>query len=276
MFFNSQLLSRTNSEVYQLLHFTPEGAERKHTFGGTPQRKGAIPPGGTRRVHLFYELDLTDPLVDIRPPRPALTRLPLYYPLGNTGERFAYRVVSNSAIEMLSNPYPKPARDVPKPYPKPFPQERIELQPIDYDPTDPGWLWNYGGVVGVGKLSAKQKGATKKKLESWHLETFNYPLIDRYDAWHGEEEDPDLDELVRMFTPFTQGMPEAICPNPACAGHKEQRPLAPLAFLQPDEDGYDDAAEERVDQLLAGRDSGQLIWMVCPLCLGVVVENPCT
>jgi hypothetical protein len=276
MFFNSQLFNRAKSEVYQLLHFGLEDSDNKHTFGGAPRRKGAIPPDGTKRVHLFYELDLTDPLIEIRSPRPEITRLPLYYPLGNTGGMFTYRVVSNTAIKMLSKPYPKPKRDIPKPYPKPFPQESVMLQPLDYDPTDPGWLWNYGGVIGVGKLTAMEKTATKKALESWHLKTFDYPLIKRYDAWHGEEDDPDLDELVRMFTPFTQGMPEAICPNPECTGHKEKLSLAPLAYLETDENGYDEEEECQVETLLAGGDSGQLIWMVCPLCLSVVVDNPCT
>ena len=275
MFFNTQLFNRSKSEVYQLLPCEPADSEYKHTFGGEPRRKGAILPNSARRVHLFYEFDLTDPLVEIWPPRPEITRLPLYCPLGNAGGYFTYRVVSDTAIQILSKPYPL-KRYVPKPYPKPFLQESVYLQPIDYDPKDPEWLWNYGGIIGVGKLTAKEKKATKKKLESWHLKTFDYPLIERYDAWYGEEEEPDLDELVRIFTPFTQGMPEATCPSTKCVGHKEALSLAPLVFLQPVEEGYDDEEEERVDKLLAGRDSGQLIWMVCPLCLSVVVDNPCT
>jgi hypothetical protein len=218
MFFNTQLFNRSKSEVYQLMPCDPASAEHRHTSGGKPRRKGTIPPGRSKSVHLFYELDLTDPLVEVRPPRPEITRLPLYYPLGNAGGYFTYRVVSDTEIQMFSDPYPVPTRDVPKPYPKPFPQETIYLQPIDYDPRDPEWLWNYGGVIGVAALSAKEKKATKKKLESWHQKTFGYPLIERYDAWHGEEEDPDLDELVRMLTPFTQGMPEAFCPNSECTG----------------------------------------------------------
>ncbi len=277
MFFNTQLFNRAKSEVYQLLHCDLKDLEYKHTVGGKSRHKGTIPPGCTKRVYLFYELDLADPLIEVRPPRPGITRLPLYYPLGNSGGMFEYLVVSDTEIKMLSRPYPKPERDIPKPYPKPFPQEGIDLQPIGFDPKDPEWLWNYGGILGVGKLTAKEKAATKKKFESWHQKTFKYPLIDRYYKWrYGDEDDPNLDDIVKMFTPFTQGMPEVICPNAECQGHEEETSLPPLMYLQPDEAGYEDQDEDEVDKLLAGGDSGQLIWMVCPVCMSVVVDNPCT
>jgi hypothetical protein len=193
------------------------------------------------------------------------------------GGMVEYLVVSDTEIKMLSRPYPKPERDIPKPYPKPFPQEGVDLQPIGFDPKDPAWLWNYGGILGVGKLTAKVKAATKKKFESWHQKTFNYPLIDRYYKWrYGDEDDPDLDDIVKMFTPFTQGMPEVICPNAEYQGHEEETSLPPLMYLQPDEAGYEDPEEDEVDKLLAGGDSGQLIWMVCPICMSVVVDNPGT
>lgn len=272
MFFNTQLFSRGTWEVYQLLPCDPEDTEYKHTVGGKARHKGTIPPGCGKRVHLFYELDLADPLIEVGPPRAGITRLPLYYPLGNTGGYFKYRVVSDNQIEMLSQPYPDPEKYLPKPYPKPFPQEPIYLQPIGFDPKDPEWLWNYGHIFGVGKLTAKEKAATKKKFESWHKKTFEYPLIDRYYANEGEEDKPSLDDIVKIFTPFTQGMPEVICPNPKCDGQKERTPLPALMYLEPDKDNDADG----VYRLLAGGDSGQLIWMVCPRCLSVVVDNPCT
>ncbi len=279
MYFNTQLFNRGEAEVYQLFSCDLGGLQFKHTIGGKSYHKGTIPPGCRQRVHLFYELDLADPLIEVRPPQPEVTRLPLYYPLGNSGGMFKYRVVSDKEIDMLSLPYPKPERDIPKPYPKPFPPGGIFLQPIDFDPKDPEWLWNYGGILGVGKLTATEKATTRKKFESWHQKTFKYPLLDRYHKNYGEEEDPNLDEIVRIFTPFTQGMPEVICPNTKCNGHKEQMSLPALAYLTPEDDEDDEDADggaQRVFKLLAGGDSGQLIWMVCPLCMSVVVDNPCT
>ena len=277
MFFNAQLFNRARPEVYQLLPCDPAYAEFGHVAGGEARHRGATPPGRPKPVHLFYELDLADPLVEVRSPRPEVTRLPLYSPLGNAGGPFQYRVVSDDEIELLSSPYPNPRRDAPKPYPKPFRHEAVYLQPINFDPKDPEWLWNYGGILGVGSLTAGEKDAVKKEFERWHRKTFKYPLLERYHEWiDGTEDDPGLDELVRMFTPFTQGMPEATCPNPDCPAREGGAPLPPLAYLQPEGDEDDEPEEKRVCRLLAGGDSGQLIWMVCPRCLSVVVENPCT
>jgi hypothetical protein len=281
MFFNSQLFNRTKSEVYQLLPCSPEDTAYAHTFGGEPGRKGEIPLGRTKRIHLFYDLDLTDPLVDIRSPRPNITRLPLYYALGNTGGPFAYRLVSNTAIRLLCNPYPK-AKYVPKPYPKPFAREPIYLQPIGFDAKDPEWLWSYGALLGVGSLTERERKQTLKQLKAYHRKRYDESIYDAYANWFhddeygGYQEDPDLAELVRMFNPFTQGMPATICPDRKCPGHKGRTRLAPIAYLQTMDEGYDQKGEQQVERLLAGRDSGQLIWMVCPLCLSVVVENPCT
>src|SRR5262249_23919312 len=119
-----------------------------------PQRRD--PPGRRQRVHLFYDLDLTDPLVDIRSPRPEITRLPLYYPLGTAGGPFAYRLVSDTAIRLLCDPYPK-GEYVPKPYPRPFAREPVYLQPIGYDAKDPEWLWGYGALLGVGSLTERER-----------------------------------------------------------------------------------------------------------------------
>src|SRR5262245_21973863 len=76
MFFDTQLFNRTQSEVFQLLSCDPDDTPHAHAFGGEMGRKGEVPPGRRQRVHLFYDLDLTDPLVDIRSPRPEITRLP--------------------------------------------------------------------------------------------------------------------------------------------------------------------------------------------------------
>ncbi len=282
MFFDFRLFNRKKPEVYTAFPCDPAFTEYAHTSGGTSERDGEVPPSrSTERVHLFYEFNLADPLVDLPSPRPEITRLPFYYALGNTGGMFKYRLVSDTAIEMLSDPYPK-ARYVPKPYPKPFPREPIYLQPMGFDAKDPEWLWDYGAVLGIDSLNARQQKAVRKRLEEWHQARFDYPILERHanwyhdDEWCGDQEDPDLAELVRMFNPFTQGMPGAVCPWPECPGHKSGTSLAPFAYLQTMEDGYESKAEKQIEKLLAGQDSGQLIWLVCPLCLSVVVDNPCT
>jgi hypothetical protein len=281
MFFNSQLFNRTKSEVYQLLPCNPEETAYAHTFGGERRRNGEIPPGRTRRIHLFYDLDLADPHVDIRSPRPEITRLPLYYALGNAGGPFAYRLASDTAIRLLCDPYPK-VEYVPKPYPRPFAREPVYLQPIGYDAKDPEWLWNYGALLGVGSLTEREREQALKELEAYHQKRYGESIYDAYANWFhdreycGDQEDPDLAELVRMFNPFTQGMPAAVCPDRECPGHQGRTRLAPIAYLQTMEEGYEHKGEQQVERLLAGGDSGQLIWMVCPLCLSVVVDNPCT
>jgi hypothetical protein len=281
MFFDSQLFNRTGSEVYQLLSCEPGDTDRAHTFGGESGRKGETPPGRRKRVHLFYDLDLTDPLVDVRSPRPEITRLPLYYALGNTGGWFAYRLVSDTAIRLLCDPYPKDEY-VPKPYPRPFPRESVYLQPIGYDATDPEWLSSYGALLGVGSLTESAQRKARARLENWHQKRYDESLLDAYANWFhddeycGDQEDPDLAELARMFNPFTQGMPRAVCPDPECQGHKDGTRLPPIAFLRTSDEGYDLEQDQEVERLLAGADSGQLIWMVCPRCLSVVVDNPCT
>jgi hypothetical protein len=281
MYFDTQLFNRTQSEVFQLFTCDPDDSAPTHVFGGEPGRKGEIPPGRRKRVHLFYDLDLSDPLVDIRSPRPEITRLPLYYALGNTGGTFAYRLISDTAIRLLCDPYPKDEY-VPKPYPKPFAREAFYLQEIGYDANDPEWLWSFGALLGVGSLTEAERKQTLKKLEAFHRKRYDESIYDAYANWFhdrdycGNQDDPDLAELVRMFNPFTQGMPMAFCPYAKCRGHKEGARLPVIAYLRTSDEGYDFKEDQEVERLLAGADSGQLIWMVCPLCLSVVVDNPCT
>ena len=116
------------------------------------------------------------------------------------------------------------------------------------------------------RLSARQKAALQKKLERWHLKNIGCPLVEKDDP---NEPDPPLEKIVAKCTPFTQGMPEEKCPNPECEEHKAGTPLPPFALLEPDED-------DPFYEIMAGGDSGQLIWQVCRRCASVVVTNPCT
>jgi hypothetical protein len=240
-----------------------EESEFEHTFGGEACHDGTIPPECSKPVHLFYNLDLSDPQVGIT--LCGLKKLPLYYALGNLGGPFSYRVVSDSQIEILCQPYPKQYRaGIMREYPEPFELEKVEFYSAGYDANDPQAVWYAGGILGIAKLTAKQKTALRKKLEKWHLKTIGCPLIDE-----GDDPDQTIDEIAAQCNPFTQGMPGSTCPNPKCANHKSATPLPVLLFTQPDE-------EDDFYKLVAGGDSGQLIWQVCPKCASVVVDNPCT
>src|SRR5262245_41054867 len=227
----AQLFNRAKSEAYQLIEWTATDVPFAHTFGGPACYEGHIPPGCKKPIRRYVESDLADPRAQIRPSETKITRLPLYCALGNVGGPLRYRVVSDDRIELLSQPYPAKYRaEALKRYPKPFKREPILLNAISYDATDPQWLWNYGGILGVGKLSKAKKALARTEMERWHQETFGSPLIDRYD---GDEEDPTFEDILAGFTPFTQGMPQAWCPNPKCEGHKKQTPLPVLMYLEP-------------------------------------------
>jgi hypothetical protein len=267
------LFNRDEVEAFWLYHDEADdldndepGAE-DHTFGGEACHKGTTPPDCPKPVHLFYNLALSDPCLGIRLANSKITRLPLYYALGNLGGPFRYRVVSDARIELLCQPYPKKYRaGILKEYLPPFPPALVYAFPNGYDPTKPEDVWNYGAVLGLGEMSARQKAALKKKLERWHLKNIGCPLVEKDDP---DEPDPPLEEIVAGCDPFTQGMPEEKCPNPKCKQHKAGTPLPPLVLLKPEED-------DPFYEIIAGGDSGQLIWQVCPNCASVVVTNPCT
>jgi hypothetical protein len=261
----TRLFNRDEVEVYLLDDGVP--GDYGHEFGGDAPHDGVVPAECPHPVHLFYHLDLSDPRLGVELPHSQLTYLPLYYALGNLGGPFRYRVVSDDRIELLCQPYPKKFRaGIMKDYPEPFELEFVELYPLGYDPKKPEDVWNLGGVLGIEELTPRQRTTLKKKLERWYLKEMGCPLVEKEDE---DEPDPPLEEIVEGCTPFTQGMPQEKCPNPQCKEHKAGTPLSPLLLLDPDED---DAFYE----IIAGGDSGQLIWQLCRTCASVVVTNPCT
>jgi hypothetical protein len=214
---------------------------------------------------LFYNLDLSDPRVAVRFPGLQLTKLPLYYAIGNVHGAFCYRVRSDHTIEILRQPYPKRYRDqIMKQYPEPLPPKSVELVPVGYDPRDPADVYCYGGVLGIGMLTARQKATLRKKLERWHLTKIGCPLADSF-----EESDLTFDEMVGGCSLFTQGMPQEMCPYRACENHKARSPLPVLLLIEPE-------AEDSFFGHVGGGDRGQLIFQLCENCGTVLVTNPCT
>jgi hypothetical protein len=267
------LFNQAESRLFEL--YSPGDKhpdEYRHTFGGDARHDGVVPLEGKKPVHLFYQFDLTDPRVGLRFPPLRLTRLPLYYALGNQGGPFLYRVVSDSRIDILSQPYPKAHRaEAMRHYPKPFHPQVIDLGEHNYDPTNPRHVFNYAGVLGIGKLTDAQKAELRVNMDEWFAKNLPHrSLLEDYVVEDGDGyEDPPLEELVAEFCPFTQGIPQAVCPNPACKWHGSGRELSVLAYLEPEK-------RDPFYKRIAGGDSGQLIWLVCPNCASVEVHNPCT
>jgi hypothetical protein len=268
------LFNRGESRVFELYYpgFDEPSDEYRHTFGGEACHEGVVPPEGKKPVHLFYQFDLKDRRVGLRFPTPGLTRFPLYYALGNLGGPFYYRVVSDSRIEILSQPYPKEFRaEAMRRYPKPFRPQVIDLGEHNYDPTNPRHVFEYAGVLGIDTLTSEQKAELRVNMDRWFAANLPHrSLLEGYVVEPGDDyEDPPLEELVSQYCPFTQGMPKAVCPNPACEWYGTGKELPVLAYLEPEK-------RDPFYKRIAGGDSGQLIWSVCPNCASVEVENPCT
>jgi len=244
--------------------------EFRHTFGGEAHHEGVIPPEGKKPVHLFYQFDLADPRVGWGFPSLGLSRFPLYYALEGQGGPFHYHVVSDSRIEILSQPYPAEYRaKAMRRQPRPFRFEVIDLGEHRYDPTQPQDVYNYGGIFGIGMLTAEQKAELRVNMDLWFQKTLPHrSLLEDYDMSEGGEE-PPMEELVSSFSPFTQGIPEAGCPNEACEWYRTENELPVMAYLEPED-------KDPFYKRIAGADNGQLIWSVCPKCASVSVINPCT
>ena len=136
------LINRRDVDLYRLvdqMELYMEGRDDEvttysHVLGGEGIHEGTIPPGCKKPVHLFFDLDLTDPRVGVKHPNKKLGFLPFYYPLGNYGGPFTYRVVDAGNIEMFSHPYPMGDRAWMKDYSEPLEQCCLELVPFNYDP----------------------------------------------------------------------------------------------------------------------------------------------
>lgn len=267
------LFNRRHTEVYELVDQVflfmecreDEVSDFSHMFGGGGEREGEVPPGCKKPVHLFFDLDLRDPRVGVTFPDPYARYLPLYYPLGNVGGPFKYRVADPDTVVMYSQPYPPKWRaHAMKNYPPPFEPAQLELVPRGYDPKDVNDVFFCGGVLGIAGLTARQKAKLKKDFLKFYRDEIGVDLIaEDYDGDAGVT----MDEIAAGYTPYTQGTPEHPCPNPDC--ENRATPLPVLVVLDPDKD---DPFYARI----AGGDSGQLVWQVCERCGGVVVTNPAT
>jgi hypothetical protein len=269
------LFNRAETEAYQLLDTMTlyfEGLEQydgpfSHSWGGDEVWEGLVPPGCKKPVHVFIDLDLSDPRVGFKLPGKHNTFLPLLYALGNCGGPFQYRVVQTGKIELLSQPYPpKYRRSIMKDYPEPFERGHLSLLSRKYDPADVHDVFFCGGVLGIAALNKRQKAKLRKDFLAFYRDEIGIDLIEEdYDG----DDSVTIDEIVSGYSPFTQGEPDDPCPYPECENHKAGTPLPVLAYLEPERD-------DPFYNTLAGGDDGQLIWQVCEKCGSIVVTHPIT
>ena len=240
----------------------PRGPHAHH-FGGPPRHKGVVPPGCTRPLVLFYDLDITDPLLGM-PTDLGFTRLPLYAPVftqcGDTGMQIAYRVESDDSLEILSTQTQD--YDRVSDFPERLPRRFVKLEDSYIPPDDPYTALRYSGVFGWRTLTRQQLQAMRPDLEE--------SCKDQYDLSDGSSmADVPLRDLCETHGegPFLQGAPRFTCPNRRCTRSRSKTTLPVIVLL-------------RDDDLGAGVDLGnefnshsRLIWLKCSKCQAVVVTT---
>jgi hypothetical protein len=261
---SAYLFNRAMTERFELYVDDPDDEKSEHTFGGPMRYDGAVPEGSEQPATLLFRLDMRDECVGVKIPR--VRWLPIFYPFGNLGGPFIYRVRSNRAIEMLCQPYPKSMyrRGVKfGTYPTEFPQAPAYLFPTGYDPKDPEAVDYCGAVLGIDGLSEKERAAL--------LRGMNKMYVKRYGDVYDPESDyyESLDGLVSECSPFTQGMYNSPCPVPECVNHGKDGGMRALMFIDPEPD-------DPLYELIGGGDDGQLVFEICPKCHVLMAHNPAT
>jgi hypothetical protein len=258
------LFNRAMTERFLLDVISYDMDEYKHTFGGVVSYQGIVPPNSELPAALLFRFDLRDPSVGVKIPR--VRWLPIFYPFGNLGGAFIYRVISNRAIEILSNPYPKSMyrrgvkRDA---FPTDLPKQHVELLPTGYDPRDPEDVDYCGAVLGIDGLTPRERTTLLRKM--------NQMYVKRYDDVYEPERHhcKSLDDLVPECCPFTQGMYNSPCPRKDCVNHRKEGGMRALLCIDPEED-------DEFYELIGAGDDGQLVFEICPKCHTLMAHNPAT
>jgi hypothetical protein len=260
---NAYLFNRAMTERF-LLDIDPDLGGSPHRFGGPARYEGIVPEGSEQPATLLFRLDMRDECVGMKIPR--VRWLPIFYPFGNLGGPFKYRILSDRAIEMLCRPYPKSMyrRGVRfGTFPTELPRAAVYLLPTQYNPKDPQDVDYCGGVLGIDGLSEKERATLLREMNAMYKERYG----DVYDPESDYYE--SLDDLVSECSPFTQGNYNSPCPVRGCVNHGKEGAMRALLCIDPE-------PEDEFYELIGGGDDGQLVFEICPECHVVMVHNPAT
>jgi hypothetical protein len=245
----------------------PRKRRYQHSFGGPPRHEGVIPPGFEHPVHLLYLFDLKDPKIGLQ--LPGLRWLPIYY--GRRAGGISYCIVSNSRIEILSNPYSDYDREhgTFDDFPPPFPQVPVSLQASEYDPHDPSDVVAFGKIFGVDELTPEEKAWVQSRIEEDCRQEHGFELTD----WGGEPFQT-LEDVVDWFAGgwyYPQGFLKGRCPNPKCKNHDQEGKWHGLLVLEPEK--KDKPLYQEIESIDAGE---RLVYEICTECRTVCGSVPVT
>jgi hypothetical protein len=218
----------------ELLH--DASSDFSHSFGGAARHEGVVPSGCSRPLHLLYTIDLADP--NCRLSHPIARHLPLYYGFQYDATPVWYRVVSDSAIEIVRQDKAEWTDDFPYlGFPASFPELPVRVM-------DPHAVTDRLTDQYISEQWAADKDSIKE---------------------NGRE--PDGNDLIGCAAELWQGAPRDHCINFACAACD----LSILAVIEHDAvDGvhfWDEHGEgEEV----------QLLFQICPKCSLIFATNQCT
>jgi hypothetical protein len=223
-----------------------EGTDKKfrHVFGGAGKHKGVTPKGCKLPLQLVYTFDTADPAFPFQ--IPGIRFLPLYYSFQYNAGACAYRVKSETEIEVLYMETKKVGRDFPyADYPSQFPERRVRLAPISYE--------QHKSLVFYLQADKKALSDADRKLI---FEDFRYPFT-------------QLGGIHRMW----QDIPNVECPNRACENHDEYRcGMEVFAVVWNEPHSGICLWDKETPQL----DETQVIFQICTKCHSIHACNRCT
>jgi hypothetical protein len=214
-----------------------------HCFGGENTYEGTIPPGSTQPVHLLFRLSTKDPLM------PLVTKgsqwLPVFYAIQFGGSPMAYRVVSDSVIEIIWIQQDTYEPDFPSPnYPRSFPLVPVELIQTSYEELRASVFVSYLARHGLwGKLAANDKQI---------LDGIGGAEISRIGVCHD----------------YLQHKPNVACPNPTCQRGRDGFTMGTFLTIW-------DEPVKGIDIWDGGGQPVELVYQFCRECGTIMAGSQC-
>lgn len=233
----------------------------RHKFGGTLTFEETREDCGFP-IHLLYDLDLSDPLIDIKIPN--VKRLPLIYCFSYENQRMevGYQIVSETQLTFYFNPDERielssDERFPMKDFPTSFPTIPVELKSTQFNPSNPEDAGKYFNVFGISKLSPNDQQAFLDGFLAWWNQFAPEP-------WTGT-----MEELLEYHSgPTVQQHPASRCPNPKCRNHNQRRKMNIFALIPSD-------PHPGISLWGKGGRGTQIVFEICPECSSIVASNQC-